>query len=152
MELLVDKLEETNQKVKPKRRAWLAFVMSIILPGWGQFYNGYATRGLIWFLGTTAYGLAFLHWSVFWKGFGVRGFVFAWSLVLFAYLLSAIEAGVTARRAPKRKRYQKWWGYILVYLFALSFQNLFVPKICEVFRVTLAVKPFTIFSGSMAPN
>ena len=126
--------------------------MSLVLPGWGQFYNGHASRGLIWYLGIMAYGLAYLHWSALWIGFGVRGFLFAWGLVLVGYVLAAVEAAVSARRAPRRRSYQKWWCYILVFVLATLSQNLVIPTVCDVFRVTLAVKPYTIPSGSMVPS
>jgi signal peptidase I len=126
--------------------------MSLVFPGLGQVYNGHAARGLIWYLAIAAYGFGFMHWHSPWISLGVRGFIFAWSLVLLGHLLAGIEAAVSARRSPKRRPYQKWWCYLLIYALATLLTNLFFPFITDTFRVTLAVKPYTIPGGSMIPN
>ena len=95
----------------PNRKPWLAFLMSFVLPGAGQLYTGHATRGLIWYLAITTYGFGFMHWHTPWINFGVKGFVFAWSLVLLGHFLAGAEAAVSARRSARRRPYQKWPNY-----------------------------------------
>lgn len=151
LETLTDNSYETDPRA-PKRRAWLAFLMSLILPGWGQFYCGYATRGLICYLAIATYGLGFMHWHSPWIKYGVKGFIVAWSLVLLGYLLVATEAAVSARKYPRGRPYQKWWCYILAYVLVTLVVNTALPLITDTFRVTLAVKPFSIMSGSMIPS
>lgn len=126
--------------------------MSFVLPGAGQLYTGHATRGLIWYLAITTYGFGFMHWHTPWINFGVKGFVFAWSLVLLGHFLAGAEAAVSARRSARRRPYQKWWCYLIVYALATFLSNLLIPIATDTFRVTLAVKPYTIASGSMSPN
>ena len=107
----MDRLQESSP-TPPTRKPWLAFLMSLVFPGLGQVYNGHAARGLIWYLAIAAYGFGFMHWHSPWISLGVRGFIFAWSLVLLGHLLAGIEAAVSARRSPKRRPYQKWWCYL----------------------------------------
>ena len=86
----MDRLQD-NSPSPPNRKPWLAFLMSFVLPGAGQLYTGHATRGLIWYLAITTYGFGFMHWHTPWINFGVKGFVFAWSLVLLGHFLAGAE-------------------------------------------------------------
>ncbi len=84
----------------PKRAPAVAALLSIVVPGLGHIYGGRTRRGLAWFAGLIAIGLA-LHGML-----RVRGPGFLLGLILVATHLSALRLLVAAdaawqvRRAP----------------------------------------------------
>lgn len=132
-----------------KRRSWLAVLLSIIVPGLGQLYNGQARKAVLFYLLVLATALASLLILVF---LPLAPLNVALPVALFAggYLYVLWDAGVTADRTReiRLRRYNRWYVYgaiVLICSFGLQ------PLMLRTARARLA-EAFTISSGSMAPT
>jgi len=145
---------EDNIKIK-RRRWWLAGLLSFLVPGLGQVYNGQATKGLFFnFLLSTWGGLLFSLIYYIMKspmsGFSLGLLSLLFFISLAASLLIIFESIRTAWKAGKDyalKPYNKWYIYLIVILVVTGVSQ----------SVTLAVrdniiKAYKIPSISMQPT
>ncbi len=131
------------------RRWWLAALLSILLPGLGQTYNGQAGKGACFFLGLRAVYWPAACWLI------VRRPSFA-SYVALAVGAAIVglwmigDAIVSARRIGDRfvpKRYNR----IPIYLAIVVAAVLASVALDRAIRVT-SVKPYKVSSGAMRPS
>ncbi len=140
-----------NQELH-SRKPWVAAVMSLALPGWGQLYNGQANRAIWCFL---SFSLLVL------PGTALFALVVPPTLMLPALLLGLagtlglwVYCAVDAFRAARRplayvaKPWQTTGLYALVFI---ACALLILPSLTIYMRAHL-VQPFRIPSASMAPS
>ncbi|MDR0232054.1 MAG: signal peptidase I [Dysgonamonadaceae bacterium] len=104
-------MDNSEKKINP-RKAIFAFLLSAIVPGLGQLYNGQLKKALIFSLGTLTYslGINILGLKIhFWI------YVIALAVLVILRLFIAIEATVTANKSKEYelKSYNKWYVYLL---------------------------------------
>jgi signal peptidase I len=112
---------EDNITIK-RRRWWIAGLLSFLVPGMGQVYNGQATKGLFfYFLLSTWGGLLFslvyyiMKYPMSGFALGLLSFLFVTSLT--AYLMVIFESMRTAwiaGDAHALQPYNKWYVYLIV--------------------------------------
>lgn len=135
------------------RKAWLAFLMSFLMPGLGQLYNGSARKAALGFAGPFLTVLALwygLSWGV---DFGPVGFVSAMALAQVATFVVAIEAALQSRRLKEFRRpdYDQWWVYLVLY----GVVNFGPPVVLPFVVDSLPEPPVQTFytaAGSMLPT
>jgi signal peptidase I len=143
---------DTTATTPQPRRPWVALLMSLALPGWGQLYNGQANRAIWAFLGFALLllpGTAMLALVVPPAGMapamllGVLGSLAYW-------LAAAADAWRGARRLPGHvpRPWQTSGMYTLVFV---SCALVVLPALVVWMRANLA-QPFHIPSASMAPT
>lgn len=100
-----------------KRRPVIAFLLSLIVPGLGQVYNGKLRRGIVFFLVFEfSLILLYLFSELRFKFNGLIlflafGFTF---LGFFIYILSDAFRGINRLRVTVRKPYHRWYLYIII--------------------------------------
>lgn len=134
------------------RLPWVAGLMSLALPGWGQLYNGQVNRAIWCFL---AFSLLLL------PGTALLALAVPPSLMLAALLLGlvaalglwifcAADAYRAAQRAPAQGL-EPWQTSGLYTLVFICCALLVLPALTLAMRAHL-VQPFAIPSASMAPS
>lgn len=108
--------------IESRRRWWLAGLLSFLVPGMGQVYNGEATKGLFYyFLISTWGGLVFsllyymMKHPITRSGLGVLFLLFFISIA--AHLLVIMESIRTASKTNSEHRlnpYNRWYVYLIV--------------------------------------
>jgi len=145
-----------NEKSKNvKRRWWLAGLLSYILPGLGQVYNGQPLKGLFFnFIFTLWGGIVFTMTFYAVKqdmtGFKIALLFLVLLISLAAHLFVIIESILTARKKDleyQPKFYNKWYIYLAVIVVTLMIDQSVAMAIKE-----NVIKPYTIASGSMEPS
>lgn len=111
-----------NVAVKKRRRWWLAGLLSFLVPGLGQVYNGQETKGLLFYVALSVWGGIFMcSFYYFIKPpatpvhFALIAFMALVSLVFFLYIL--FEAIRSAKRISGNyilKGFNRWYVYALV--------------------------------------
>lgn len=141
--------ESEEKKVKP-RKAILAFLFSLIVPGLGQLYNGQIKKALLIFLGLLIYTMNI-------NVFGFKGhfwiYVIAFIILVILRLLIAIEATITAYKSKEYelKSYNKWYIYLLsavIGYFSVSMLEGYAGKSRYILSIVHSDAGFpTIFAG-----
>ena len=130
-----------------RRKPLIAALLSIVMPGLGQVYNGQAKRGLIFYVLLGLIGLALIAILMF-LPLAPLNVLLPLVLLVSAYIYVVIEAIITARRYGdtfEPKMYNRWYIYLL--LFAGS---VFVIRpVMEHTIRTCWVQTFRFPSGSM---
>lgn len=135
-----------------KRQPLVAFLLSAILPGLGQIYNGELNKAA-WFLliftclSVPALGFSLLHLPAAWGIWAVIVFSGLSSLV---WLVNIIQAFRSAYRQPAQPL-RSWQGFGIYLLVALVVLSLFVPWLSQTVR-SRWVDMYLIPSASMEPN
>ena len=143
----------------PPRRGFVAFLLSLLLPGLGQLYSGSLSRAWKALALYLALVLALVVGSGPLIRAGYQGFllfvVLGWSLTL----PFAIDATVQARRArlTERMPYDRWWAYLLIYIgFSLVMELLpaVVPNrlVGDWLSTQTNYRSYHLPSGSMMPT
>ena len=143
-----------NNAVARRRRWWIAGLLSYLVPGLGQVYNGQATRGLLFnFIFTTWGGLLFGSVLALLKrppdGAGMAALFFLFAVSAFIHLAVIIDAIRSAAKSGSTfslRPYNKPAVYLAVLAVSLGVDFL----ISSAFREHV-IKPFKIPTGSMAP-
>jgi len=138
-----------NKKVYP-RKAILAFLLSILVPGLGQLYNGQLKKALFFSLGLLICVISI-------NLFGLKNhfwvYVIALIVLVILLLLVAVEATVTAHKNKKYelKSYNKWYVYLLlvvIWYFAVSVLEHIASDTRYIISIVKSDSGFpTIFSG-----
>jgi signal peptidase I len=112
---------EDNIKIK-RRRWWLAGLLSFLVPGMGQVYNGQATKGLFFYFLLSTWGgmvlsliYCLMKYPMSGSILGLLAFLFFISLA--AFLLIIFESIRTAWKAGRDyafQPYNKWYIYLVV--------------------------------------
>jgi len=104
----MENLEE--KKIKP-RKAIVAFLLSVLVVGLGQLYNGQLKKALFFFFGILIYaiGINIFCIAYFWV------YVVAFIILVILWLCAVIEATLTAHKSKEYelKSYNKWYVYFL---------------------------------------
>lgn len=134
------------------RKPWVAALMSLALPGWGQLYNGQANRAIWCFL---SFSLLVLPGSALFSlvvppMLMVPALLLGLVASLGLWLYVAFDAFRAARRslAYVAKPWQTSGLYALVFI---ACALLVLPSLTSAMRTQL-VEPFRIPSASMAPS
>ena len=142
--------------IKKRRRWWLAGLLSFLVPGLGQVYNGQETKGLffcvvyfVWggFLISLVYYL--LKLPITPMDIGVICLLALISLILL--ILIIFESIRTARRISSDytlKRYNRWYIYLLVILIMFLVNY----SVETVFIKDRVIKAYKIPAGAMMPT
>jgi len=143
----------------PRRRGFVAFFLSLLLPGLGQLYSGSGARAWKAFALFLILTFAIVVGSGPLIRIGYEGFllfvVLSWGL----RLPFAIDATVQARRArlTERMPYDRWWAYLLIYLgFSLVME--LIPAVVpdrvlgQWLSTQTSYRSFYLPSGSMMPT
>ncbi len=112
----------TDQSPKARakrRRKWLAALLSLLMPGLGQLYNGEGRRALRFFAVVAGVEIGFLLLRLL----KLQGTITFWflavvgAIALIVTIVSAVAAFRRARRMPVTvlARYQRWWIYVSVF-------------------------------------
>ena len=145
-----------NEKTKNlKRRWWLAGLLSYILPGLGQVYNGQPLKGLFFNFIFTLWGgivftLTFYAVKQDMTGFKIALLSLALLISLAAQFYVIIESILTARKKDleyQPKFYNKWYIYLAVIAITLMIDQSVATAIKD-----NVIKPYKIASGSMEPS
>ena len=140
-----------NNDLQP-RKPWVAGLMSLALPGWGQLYNGEANRAIWCFL---TFSLLLLPGTAL-LALVVPPLLMAPALILGVvatlglWIYAAVDAWRVARRSPAyvTRPWQTSGLYVLVFI---ACALLVLPSLTISMRARL-VQPFRIPSASMAPS
>ena len=141
----------TESRNRPRSLVVAAF-LSLILPGFGQLYNGQWNRGLGQFLLFSVSFLGCLGWLTMNVSPKYTFMVFAATLVLsgLIWVYSTVDALVMARRLREYQEaaWQTWPVYVGVFLFA------YIAVFNSLIGYTRSnlMEPFRIPSASMEPN
>lgn len=141
----------SNQTSHP-RHAWLAALLSLLLPGLGQLYNG-AINKAAWFyllfaaFSTVVLSLTALYLPLQWV---IDGLVLVIITIAAIWLLSIIEAARDARHKADYQvmRWQGFGSYSVVFVIG---SLLLMPAITQHIR-THYIESFRVPSNSMEPN
>jgi len=130
-------------------RAWVAVVLSILLPGLGHLYAGRPLRGLVLLVALHVFAVAAILLAL-----GAPGAVLRIALFVLLFVIGASAAPVDAARmarraAPGRKRmYQRWYALAAVWLVA----TVIGPDWFIGFVKRNVAEAFKIPTGSMNPT
>jgi signal peptidase I len=131
-----------------KRKPVGAALLSILVPGLGQFYNGQPKKGLLFyfivFLLPVVISLTNLQYSFF----GMMNFIL---LGIALYLIIAGEAFITAKKinVMTLKAYNRWYYFLLVIILSFGINSASEDIIK---RELLGIKAYKIPSGAMIPT
>ena len=142
--------------INKPRRWWLAGLLSFLVPGLGQVYNGQETKGLFFYVGLSVWG-GFLISLVYYllkppitpMNIGIICLLALVSLILL--ILIIFESIRTARRISSDytlKRYNRWYVYLLVILIV----SLVDYSVETVFIKNGVIKGYKIPAGAMMPT
>ncbi len=142
--------------VKKRRRWWLAGLLSFLVPGLGQVYNGQERKGLLYYVALSVWGGIFM--SAFYyliKPPVTSGHI---ALLCLMALVSVVfwffilfEAIRSARKVSQDyilKRYNRWYIYILI-IVVIRLVDLSVETV--IVRNTI-FRAFKVPAGSMLPT
>ncbi len=101
-----------------RRQPLIAGLLSFLVPGLGQVYNGRLPKGVLFFLIGCVIDIVP---SVYGWATDFRGFVLLLLMPLAFRVVAAFEAFVQARqlRATRRRLYDRWYVYVCVVVVAL---------------------------------
>lgn len=138
-------------ELKP-RKPLMAALMSFILPGFGQIYNGEANRGLLIFIGFTLCSIPLVVMIALYLPAALTLPMLALTILLSVglWLYGIIDAWKKARKLSEYtlKSWQTSGAYLLIFLSAMIF---ILPGMTQYIRHNL-VESFKIPSASMEPS
>ncbi|MEZ5651105.1 MAG: signal peptidase I [Burkholderiaceae bacterium] len=134
------------------RRPWLAALLSLVLPGLGQLYNGDPNRAIWWLLLFVLGSLPVPAATALWLPAIVTGPALALALIFAVgiWILAIADAwrGARARVDHRLRAWQRSGTYVLVFLIA----NVITLPLVLGWVQTHLVRAFRIPSASMAPS
>jgi signal peptidase I len=131
------------------RKRWVAALLSLLLPGLGQMYNGQLRKGVAFYLSTTIVGV--LLFAVACKSLSLVLITSAILIQFSLHLAAAIDGGRTARRIGddfRPARYNRPLVYLGVYLLF----GLLVSEAPAFYIRENIVQAFNLPSASMEPT
>jgi signal peptidase I len=137
------------------RRWWLAGLLSFLVPGLGQVYNGQATKGLFFYFVLSTWGGLLFSLVYYIMKYPMSGVALGFLSLLFvtslsAYLLVIFESIRTAwiaGDAHALQPYNKWYVYLIVIIVVSAVSQ----SATLAFRDNV-LKAYTIPSRSMQPT
>lgn len=144
-----------NYTTQKTRRWWLAGLLSFLVPGLGQVYNGQETKGLFFYFLLSVWGGLLLSMVYYLlkqpvTPMNIGAFCLLSFISFIAWLLIIIESIHSAKKISKDyklKRYNKWYIYLLVILIVQ-----FVDLSAAVEIRENVIRAYKIPAGSMKPT
>ena len=133
-----------------RRRPWIAGLLSLVLPGLGQVYNGQAFKGLRWYVllvGTTMILLAIMLETLL-SPLSLVGSICVYLALYGTIVADAVKTARTLATSFQPKRYNRWYVYLTLLLIAPFVLH---PAIRLPIRAA-PVQAFRISSQSMQPT
>jgi signal peptidase I len=142
----------TSENTTAARRPLLALLLSLLLPGLGQWYNSQLDKGIFLFLGFAFISLPFIAWIALYLSAQWMSILLLLSLVISVgiYVYAAVDAYLTARRHPCIQL--QTWQQAGVYVSAVLFAYLVVIGNLTNYIRDHLVESFYIPSFSMQPT
>ncbi len=128
-----------------KRHPVVAALLSAVLMGLGQLYNGQLKRAAVFFaLYVAAFGVAATVSMFLFSFHGVIGLYLAAAIFAGLYIYAIADAFIGARYVGKLEltRFNRWYVYVSVYLAMTLIQVVFEPPVAS----------YSIPAGSMKPT
>jgi signal peptidase I len=142
-------ISEVPDERKWRRKTWVAALLSLVMPGLGQLYNGQVRKGVAFYLSVTILGhLLYLSAG---KLHSLLLFASAFLVAITIQLTAAIEAGRTARRIGGDFRPAKY-NRPLVYLGIYLLFGLLVSEVLSDYIRDNVIQAYRIPAGSMEPT
>lgn len=138
--------EELKNEKNTSRKKFLAFLLSALVPGLGQLYNGQHIKSVIYSVGLLAITTGF-------NLLGLKPYFWAYAaliiLIIVLRLAIAIEAAVIAGRLREfqLKSYNRWYIYV-----AIIPVWYFAAYIAESISETTRYQSFRVMSDAGNPN
>lgn len=132
-----------------RRKVWVAILLSLLLPGLGQMYNGQLRKGLAYYLSTGLFGIIFFAVACI-----SLSLVFIASVLLIQFaiqLAAAIDGGRTARRIGGDFRPARY-NRPLVYLGTYLLFGLLLSETPAFYIRENIVQAFKLPAASMEPS
>lgn len=144
-----------NIKSQKRRRWWIAGLLSYLVPGLGQFYNGNTIRGLFLFCiyslwGSIIFNVALIIMKADFPGISFVGLIILLLITLCFLVYIIIDAIRQAKKTTGEhpfKNYDRWYFYVLVILITSGIS--FSTKIVLNENI---IKAYKIPTSSMAPT
>jgi len=144
----------SQQKSYP-RKWWAAGLLSYLVPGLGQVYNGQAVRGLLFYCVYSLWGsIVFIIMMQTMKrafsGFHVFLLFFSIIVSVSAFIFIIVDAIRNARKRRdsfELKKFNRWYVYLLAIVISLGVGGSLKLAIRDVM-----LKPYKIPTASMAPT
>jgi len=132
------------------RRPWIAAILSFIMPGLGQVYNGLLPRGLIWMLlcgiSSVAGLLILSHPTAYSWTLGCAAGL-AQVAIWIAGVIDSYRSALRCKADYELKDYNRWYVYLLLLLMGTGSLLSYALDV----RVYL-IQPFMVPSASMYPT
>jgi signal peptidase I len=142
--------------IKKRRRWWVAGLLSFIVPGLGQVYNGQETKGLFYYVILSVWGgilIGLIYYllkpPVTHIDIGITCLLALISMILWIFII--FESIRTAKQISSEytlKRYNKWYIYLLIILII----RLIDFSVETVVIKNTIFKAYKIPAGSMMPT
>jgi signal peptidase I len=132
------------------RRGWLAALLSVIMPGLGQLYNGQARKAFAFLAAHVLVSAGVLGWMIAVPQRPLNVLVPA-LLILGVWAVIVAEAGWTARaigEAFQPKDYNRWYIYVGVY----AVWSFFLQPLTRDLIATHLAEPYRVPGAAMAPT
>lgn len=136
----------SDELPKARNPAW-AGLLSLLVPGFGQLYNGRVRLGVACWMACVGFalGMPFVWAAVLTWGFWAVAGVFI--LALLVRLAIVVQACVDAPRCSGRAG-APWWSYLLLVGMSVSFKLFLAP----LWTAVIPIHSLAIPSGSMMPT
>lgn len=132
---------------KKKRNPFIAALLSLLVPGLGQIYNGKGVLGIIFFVFSVS--LPFLRGLAGWPRH-FSGFMALVLAVFVFWLFVIVHAFIQARRGRETelKKYQTLGVYVFFIILYLGLMNFSA----RIWMTSLGVSPYRLATASMMPT
>jgi len=134
------------------RKPWLAALASLVLPGFGQLYNGQVNRAIWLFLAFALLFIPALAWVALYLPDGglLPTLVLSWFSILALWMYGVWQAWSAARASPVH--HQRPWQISGVYALVFLLCDFVALPLLTVYVREHQVEPFRIPSSSMEPS
>ncbi len=131
------------------RKPWVAGLLSLLMPGLGQMYNGQVKKGLFFYCFSLAVKLtaSFLIIAL-WVPFNFVIPVLLGLSFLLYILLDAIRTAKRLGDTYQLRAYNKWYAYLIAFVLL----SLVVEEALDITRKEVIAQSYRIPSGAMIPT
>ena len=139
--------QEQDLKTKA-RKPITAALLSSVIPGLGQVYNGQPVKGILFYLATFLFVILLSFTGLQYSFYGLMTIIL---LALFLWLFIVVESFIAAGKVKSStlKPYNKWYVYLIIVLLSfgidLALTDFFVKDV-------LGIRGFRILTDSMLPT
>lgn len=143
-----------NAENNNPRKPWLAFILSVLLPGLGQVYNGRPLKGALFWISLLALSILIWIGTGYFLDLGFSGLVLTVLVLLAARLFIAVEALLQARRLKsfESPKYDVAWVYIALLVGSYFFTKVALKPLFQALNTCAPVRTYYIPSMAMSPT